>query len=149
LLVIPRPVFPTPPGHNGLDHWTPARQERRLIRIFFQVEEEAEEEVLDWVMALWTDVENGVPQRRCFGDIRHEGHGFVWHDTTYSSLSTIARTITGTAWNGPRFFGLRAGRQADQESEADLRTAKGTPAPDRPPRSPRPRHRLTDREVRR
>jgi hypothetical protein len=33
--------------------------------------------------------------------------GFVWQDTTYSSLSVIARTITGTAWNGPRFFGLR------------------------------------------
>ena len=33
--------------------------------------------------------------------------GFLWHDTTYSSLSTIARAITGTAWNGPRFFGLR------------------------------------------
>jgi Protein of unknown function (DUF2924) len=33
--------------------------------------------------------------------------GFVWRDETYSSLSTIARAITGTAWNGPRFFGLR------------------------------------------
>jgi Protein of unknown function (DUF2924) len=33
--------------------------------------------------------------------------GFVWQDKTYSSLSTIARIITGTAWNGPRFFGLR------------------------------------------
>src|SRR5580658_7322753 len=33
--------------------------------------------------------------------------GFVWRDKTYSSLSTIARAITGTAWNGPRFFGLR------------------------------------------
>jgi hypothetical protein len=33
--------------------------------------------------------------------------GFVWQDTTYSSLSIIARAITGTAWNGPRFFGLR------------------------------------------
>jgi hypothetical protein len=33
--------------------------------------------------------------------------GFVWQDATYSSLSTIARAITGTAWNGPRFFGLR------------------------------------------
>jgi hypothetical protein len=33
--------------------------------------------------------------------------GFVWQDTTYSSLSTIARAVTGTAWNGPRFFGLR------------------------------------------
>ena len=33
--------------------------------------------------------------------------GFLWRETTYASLSTIARTITGTAWNGPRFFGLR------------------------------------------
>jgi hypothetical protein len=33
--------------------------------------------------------------------------GFLWRDTAYSSLSTIARAITGTAWNGPRFFGLR------------------------------------------
>lgn len=33
--------------------------------------------------------------------------GFLWRDQTYSSLSSIARAITGTAWNGPRFFGLR------------------------------------------
>ena len=37
--------------------------------------------------------------------------GFQWHGTTYSSLSAIARAITGTAWSGPRFFGLlRGGR---------------------------------------
>jgi hypothetical protein len=34
--------------------------------------------------------------------------GFVWRDVTYTSLSTIARAITGTAWSGPRFFGVRA-----------------------------------------
>jgi Protein of unknown function (DUF2924) len=34
--------------------------------------------------------------------------GFLWRDTTYSSLSIIAQAITGTKWNGPRFFGLRA-----------------------------------------
>jgi hypothetical protein len=33
--------------------------------------------------------------------------GFAWRGKTYSSLTTIARQITGTAWNGPRFFGLR------------------------------------------
>jgi hypothetical protein len=33
--------------------------------------------------------------------------GFLWRDTTYSSLSIIAQAITGTKWNGPRFFGLR------------------------------------------
>jgi hypothetical protein len=33
--------------------------------------------------------------------------GFVWNGKTYRSLSQIAFAITGTRWNGPRFFGLR------------------------------------------
>lgn len=32
--------------------------------------------------------------------------GFELDGRTYSSLSQIAKTITGTAWSGPRFFGL-------------------------------------------
>jgi hypothetical protein len=32
--------------------------------------------------------------------------GFAWTGATYKSLSEIARAITGTRWNGPRFFGL-------------------------------------------
>ena len=37
--------------------------------------------------------------------------GFLWADKTYSSLSVIAQAITGTKWNGPRFFGLRMARE--------------------------------------
>jgi hypothetical protein len=33
--------------------------------------------------------------------------GFAWSGKTYDSLSKIAFAITGTKWNGPRFFGLR------------------------------------------
>jgi Protein of unknown function (DUF2924) len=33
--------------------------------------------------------------------------GFAWHGKTYESPSSIAFAITGTKWNGPRFFGLR------------------------------------------
>jgi DUF2924 family protein len=33
--------------------------------------------------------------------------GFAWGGETYSSLSAIARAITGTNWNGWAFFGLR------------------------------------------
>jgi hypothetical protein len=33
--------------------------------------------------------------------------GFAWNGKTYPSLSKVARAITGTRWNGPRFFGLR------------------------------------------
>jgi len=49
----------------------------------------------------------------------YEGHlhhvtvaesGFVWNGETYPSLSKVAFAITGTKWNGPRFFGLREAR---------------------------------------
>lgn len=33
--------------------------------------------------------------------------GFSWEGKTYPSLSKVASAITGTRWNGPRFFGLR------------------------------------------
>ncbi len=44
--------------------------------------------------------------------------GYLWRETTYG-LSAIARAITGAAWSGPRFFGLRAGvnRLKDIERE--------------------------------
>ena len=40
--------------------------------------------------------------------------GFAWNGGTYPSLSKVARAITGTRWDGPRFFGLRdqKGREA-------------------------------------
>jgi len=43
-------------------------------------------------------------------EVRREGYIYAGH--TYGSLSEIARLITGTRWNGPRFFGLRDGRAA-------------------------------------
>ncbi len=43
--------------------------------------------------------------------------GFVWQDQSYSSLSAVARAITGTSWNGRRFFGLRAERKTDQAGD--------------------------------
>ena len=40
--------------------------------------------------------------------------GFAYGGKTFASLSEIACEITGTNWNGPRFFGLRptAGKDA-------------------------------------
>ena len=39
-------------------------------------------------------------------------NGYVLDGTTYSSLSAVAKMITGTAWSGPRFFGLTGKRSA-------------------------------------
>ena len=36
-----------------------------------------------------------------------QAHGFSWNSRSYDSLSQVAFAITGTKWNGPRFFGLR------------------------------------------
>jgi hypothetical protein len=44
----------------------------------------------------------GAPQR-----VMVLVEGFAWNGNTYPSLSQVARAITGTRWNGPRFFGLR------------------------------------------
>jgi hypothetical protein len=41
--------------------------------------------------------------------------GFAWNGQTYDSLSKVAFAITGTKWNGPRFFGLR-----DKEDRLDV-----------------------------
>ena len=43
--------------------------------------------------------------------------GFAWNGQTYDSLTKVAFAITGTRWNGPRFFGLRD-KQAKPTSEA-------------------------------
>ena len=39
--------------------------------------------------------------------------GFAWEGQIYDSLSKIAYAITGTRWNGPRFFGLRDKKPAE------------------------------------
>jgi len=33
--------------------------------------------------------------------------GYLYRGETFRSLSEVARKVTGTRWNGPRFFGLR------------------------------------------
>jgi hypothetical protein len=49
--------------------------------------------------------------------------GYAWEGNCYSSLSAIARAITGTAWSGPRFFALKScGEQRD--GPANGRTAR-------------------------
>jgi Protein of unknown function (DUF2924) len=41
--------------------------------------------------------------------------GFAWNGKTYGSLSQIAKAMTGTSWNGHRFFGLRPARSGGGE----------------------------------
>jgi hypothetical protein len=40
-------------------------------------------------------------------EVRVVDGGFEYQGLHFRSLSAVARSITGTSWNGPRFFGLR------------------------------------------
>lgn len=57
---------------------------------------------------------------RQHGGVQHRvvvlAEGYLWQGCQYPSLSEIARAITGTRWNGPRFFGLRASATAQGDS---------------------------------
>ena len=44
--------------------------------------------------------------------------GFAWNGASYDSLSAVAFAITGTRWNGHRFFGFRDKISAGQPSTA-------------------------------
>jgi hypothetical protein len=63
--------------------------------------------------------------------------GFAWNGATYGSLSQIAKAMTGTSWNGHRFFGLRqkSGSAADRKSEP-VRESKTEPEQSHAPSTP-------------
>jgi Protein of unknown function (DUF2924) len=67
--------------------------------------------------------------------------GFCWQGQVFASLSTIARKITGTSWNGPRFFGLRGGEEVPAADAGDPAPAAADtrPAPRSGPIRARPR----------
>jgi hypothetical protein len=58
--------------------------------------------------------------------------GFAWNGQTFGSLSQIAKAMTGTNWNGHRFFGLRQGRtRAAADAGAHRRKSRNRTASDR------------------
>jgi hypothetical protein len=56
--------------------------------------------------------------------------GFAWNGGTYGSLSQVAKAMTGTSWNGHRFFGLRTAR-SDRSGMVPRRSEdRGAASPD-------------------
>jgi hypothetical protein len=50
--------------------------------------------------------------------------GFAWNGQTFGSLSQIAKAMTGTNWNGHRFFGLRQGKTSAADVGAGHRKSR-------------------------
>jgi hypothetical protein len=53
--------------------------------------------------------------------------GFAYDGKTFGNLSEIAGLITGTRWNGPRFFGLRSKAQDTDEPAHPVRSGSAKP----------------------
>src|SRR3984893_6006295 len=92
-----------------------AEPRRRLLRIAQQVKQTGEATIRarpelkpgSRLMRVWEG---------CTYDVLVLDDGFSWQNTRYRSLSAIARKITGTAWSGPLFFGLKPNRPATRRS---------------------------------
>lgn len=87
-------------------------------------------------------IKSGAVLVRTWKDKSHRitvlDNGFAFEGRTYVSLSEIAREITGTRWNGPKFFGLRTKNPMSSDSTAspmpgDVPRRRGPPpSPFRP-----------------
>ncbi len=51
-----------------------------------------------------------------------QADGFAYDGKTFGNLSEIAVLITGTRWNGPRFFGLRSAALEDGKPSVSARS---------------------------
>jgi hypothetical protein len=106
--------------HGGM----PAELKRRLLKIAASVGKGRSKAALPALPPSLQDrLKPGTVLVRDFQGSRHQvlvlEKGFGFRGETFASLSEIARTITGTRWSGPAFFGLKTRRRAStQEKDA-------------------------------
>jgi hypothetical protein len=74
-------------------------------------------------------VRPGTLLAREYGGVMHRvmamEAGYSWNGRTFRSLSEVATAITGTKWNGPRFFGLGPSRASQFGAIRDTRAEEG------------------------
>jgi Protein of unknown function (DUF2924) len=54
------------------------------------------------------------------------GQGFAWKGRTFGSLSQVAKAVTGTSWNGHRFFGLLSMKDQGSKRRGHVAAAMNT-----------------------
>ena len=83
-----------------------AKAERRLDDLIYELENPKKAKPRDMTTPI-----PGTKLIREWQGVMHEvtalADGFEYQGRRFKSLSAVARTITGTRWNGPVFFGLR------------------------------------------
>ena len=92
------------------DHWGDLDAESKRLLDRSESPEQAGQSAVAWSRRS-TELRPGTVLGREWNGQMHRvavlDKGFAWNGKTYPSLSKVALAITGTRWNGPRFFGLR------------------------------------------
>jgi len=114
-----RPAPPHLPGHVlfrvlayrlQADHWGDLDAESKRLLDRSESPEQAGQSAMARSRQS-TELQPGTVLGREWNGRMHRvavlGEGFAWNGQTFPSLSTVALAITGTRWNGPKFFGLR------------------------------------------
>lgn len=118
-------VFKTPaPGHLNKPYlikhisWKlefdclPANVQKQIDKLVEQYSKTKSLGAKDFKKLQKFEVTTGTRFIREFKGKKHEvtalDKGFIYNGKTYKSLSAIANEITGTRWNGKKFFGVAA-----------------------------------------
>ena len=106
---------PAPPQHRAADPgeglWRPSPDDRRLLDQLVKAAAAKPNGRLELPRRIKPGSELVRTWKGKTYRVMVMADGFAYDGKTFASLSEIASEITGTRWNGPRFFGLRLERQ--------------------------------------
>lgn len=84
--------------------------QKQLEKLIQKYKERKDLEIVDIKASQAFSIQAGTKLIREFKNQKHEvtalDKGFGYNGKTYKSLSAIANEITGTRWNGKKFFGV-------------------------------------------
>jgi len=92
-------------ANNGLEKYIQKYLDKLILNY------ETKNPVFTPLTPLKIEIKTGTKLIRDFKGIRYEvtktDNGFEYNGNIYKSLSAVANVITGTRWNGKKFFGLQ------------------------------------------
>lgn len=88
----------------------PKETQKIIDKLVFQYTKTKTVKVHDMKRAKKFDVKPGTKFVREYKSVKHEvtvvEEGYSYNGKIYKSITAVARVITGTGWNGKRFFGV-------------------------------------------